>query len=167
MDIKKIRGTDTLQFSPTAIALGSSAIVKVSGQNCFRTLSGSPGRIRLGLPKGFAEGSTKVSPRLHQSSSVSGSLRRIRLGLPKGSVVGCQKSFVEGSGFHRGCFTEVPHLSPGLVLGSKLHELTCLTCGSYPQGKLPYDVKQRECWVVSLPMWQEVGGHKNTIITIL
>ena len=40
------------QFSPTvptAIALGSSAIVKVSGQNCFRTLYGSLGQIRLGL----------------------------------------------------------------------------------------------------------------------
>ena len=36
-------------FSPTAIALGSSALVKVSGQNCFRTLYGSLGQIRLGL----------------------------------------------------------------------------------------------------------------------
>ena len=36
-------------FSPTAIALGPSAIVKVSGQNCFRTLYGSLGQIRLGL----------------------------------------------------------------------------------------------------------------------
>ena len=49
-------------FSPTAIALGPSAIVKVSGQNCFWTLHGSLGQIRLGLPKG-------VSPRFHQVSS--------------------------------------------------------------------------------------------------
>ena len=36
-------------FSPTTIALGPSAIVKVSGQNCFHTLYGSLGQIRLGL----------------------------------------------------------------------------------------------------------------------
>ena len=62
-------------FSQTAIALGSSAIVKVSGQNCFRTLYGSLGHIGLGLLKGPAEGSTKVlqilcstkvPPRFHQ-----------------------------------------------------------------------------------------------------
>ena len=48
-------------FSPTAIALGSSAIVKVSGQNCFWTLYGFLGQIRLGLPKGsILEGSLKV-----------------------------------------------------------------------------------------------------------
>ena len=47
-------------FSPTAIALGSSAIVKVSGQNSFRTLYGFLRPICLGLPKGSAEGSTKV-----------------------------------------------------------------------------------------------------------
>ena len=41
------------------MALGSSAIGKVSGQNCFRTLYGSLGQI-LGPPKGSAEGSTKV-----------------------------------------------------------------------------------------------------------
>ena len=46
-------------FSPTAIALGSSAIGKVSGQNCFCTLYGSLGGV-LGPPKGSAEGSTKV-----------------------------------------------------------------------------------------------------------
>ncbi len=51
-------------FSPTATALGSSAIVKVSGQNCFRTLCGSLGQIRLGLLKGSAEGSTKGSTKV-------------------------------------------------------------------------------------------------------
>ena len=44
-------------FFSTEIALGSSAIVKLSGQNCFRTLYGSR------LPKGSA-----VSPRFHQVS---------------------------------------------------------------------------------------------------
>ncbi len=34
-------------FSPTAIALGSSAIVKVSGQNCVQALYGSLGQICL------------------------------------------------------------------------------------------------------------------------
>ena len=55
-------------FSPAAIALGSSAIIKVSGQNCFRTLYGSLGEIRLefrGLWK-VHQASTKVSPRFHQ-----------------------------------------------------------------------------------------------------
>ena len=56
-------------FSPTAIALGYSAIVKVSGQNCFWTLYGSLGQIHLGLPNGSAEGSTEVPLRLHQGSS--------------------------------------------------------------------------------------------------
>ena len=55
--------------SPTAIALGSSAIVKVLGQNCFRTLYGSLGQIRLGLLKGSVEGSTKVPPSLALGSS--------------------------------------------------------------------------------------------------
>ena len=58
-------------FSPTAIALGSSAIAKVSGQNCFRTLCGSLGQIRVELPKGSADGSTKSftkgSNEVHQS----------------------------------------------------------------------------------------------------
>ena len=56
-------------FSPTAIALGSSATVKVSGQNCFQTLYGSLGQIHLGLPKGSAEGSTKVPPRFDGGST--------------------------------------------------------------------------------------------------
>ena len=60
-------------FSPTATTLGSSAIVKVWGQNCFRTLCGSLGQIRLGLVKGSAEGSTKgstkVPPGFHQGST--------------------------------------------------------------------------------------------------
>ena len=43
----------SLLFSPTAMALGSSAIGKVSGQNCFRTLYASLGQIHLGLPKRF------------------------------------------------------------------------------------------------------------------
>ena len=48
-------------LSPTAIALGSSAIVKVSGQNCFRTLCGSLGQIFVEPPGGSLEGSTKVA----------------------------------------------------------------------------------------------------------
>ena len=54
-------------FFPTAIALGSSAIVKVSGQNCFRTLV-LWGRSVLGrqkvpqkVPPRFYQGSTKVA----------------------------------------------------------------------------------------------------------
>ena len=66
-------------FSPTATALGSSAIVKVSGQNCFRTRYGSLGQIHLGLPKGSVEGLvslhrgfTTVPPRLRKFRGVSG-----------------------------------------------------------------------------------------------
>ena len=76
-------GPKFCDFSPTAIALGSSAIVKVSGQNRSSPLYGSLGQIRVGLPKGSAEGSTKegegstkegqgstkVSPRFHQGSA--------------------------------------------------------------------------------------------------
>ena len=51
-------------FFSTEIALGSSAIVKISGHNCFRTLYGSR------LPKGSA-----VPPRFHQ---VSPRLRKFR-----------------------------------------------------------------------------------------
>ena len=66
-------------FSPTAIALESSAIVKVSGQKSFRALCGSLGQIRVGLPKGSAEGSTKVPLRFHRGSTkVSRRLRKFR-----------------------------------------------------------------------------------------
>ena len=75
------------RFSPTAIASGSSAIVKVSGQNSFGFL----GQIRLGLPKGSAEGFTKAPPRFSKFRGVSGSLGQIRLGLPKGSGEGSTK----------------------------------------------------------------------------
>ena len=56
-------------IGPSAIAFGSSAIVKVSGQNCFRTLYASPGQGRLGPPEGSAKGSTKVPARVHQGST--------------------------------------------------------------------------------------------------
>ena len=58
-----ILGGGFKHFSPTALALGSSGIVKVSGQNCLR-------QIRLGPPGG----STKVSPRFSKFRCVSGSL---------------------------------------------------------------------------------------------
>ena len=107
-----------VSFFSTAIALGSSAIVKVSGQNCFRTLYGSLGQIRLGLPKRSAESSTKVPPRFHQGSTklpqVSWCLwfsgadsslgcQEVHLGLPKGSVEGFLR-------FHQG-FAKVAQVS--------------------------------------------------------
>ena len=60
--------------SPTATTLGSSAIVTVWEQNCFRTFRGFLGQIRLGLLKGSAEGSTMqgstgVPLRFHESFS--------------------------------------------------------------------------------------------------
>ena len=58
--------------------MGSSAIVKVSGQNYFRTFCGSLGQIRIELLKGFAEGYTKGStrgePRLPKFRGLSGFL---------------------------------------------------------------------------------------------
>ena len=58
---------ENCNFSPTAIALGSSAIVKASGQNCFRTLYGFCRRFHQRSAKvspRFPQGCTKVSPRL-------------------------------------------------------------------------------------------------------
>ncbi len=55
--------------SPTAITFGSLAIVKVSGKNCFRTLYGSVGQLRLGPPKGSVESFTKVAAVFHQGST--------------------------------------------------------------------------------------------------
>ena len=93
-----------LCFSQTAIALGSSAIVKVPGQICFRTLYGSVGQIRRGvfgllgqirpwLPKGSVKGSTRVSPRFRQGSSKRAP--RLHQGsssfVVSLSVLGCQK----------------------------------------------------------------------------
>ena len=59
----------------------------------FRGVSGLPGQIRLGLPKGFVEGSTKVAPSFHQgyASFV------VSLVFRGTSVLRCQKGFVEGS----------------------------------------------------------------------
>ena len=52
-------------------------------------------QIRLGLPKGSVEGSTKVAPRFHQGSTKVAQVswcpllgRQIRFGVPKGSVEG-------------------------------------------------------------------------------
>ena len=81
----------SLVFSTTAIALGSSAIVQVSGQNCFRTLYGSLGQIRLGLPKGSAEGSTKVPPIFQQGFTKGSSSFVVSLVFCSRSVLGCQK----------------------------------------------------------------------------
>ena len=109
----------TIDFSPTAIAFGSSAIVKVSGQNCFRTLHGSLGQIRVGLPKGSAEGPTTVPPRFHQGFAEF-VLPRFHI-CPKWLLF--QKRF-----FFQGSANCSLHLTASLVLGSKLHELlTCLT----------------------------------------
>ena len=74
-------------FSPTAIALGPSAIVKVSGQNCFRSLcfSGADpswAATRFGL-KRFRGRFTKVPPRFFKFRYLSGLLGQM--------VLGCQK----------------------------------------------------------------------------
>ena len=93
------------------MALGSSAIVKVSGQNSFWALYGSLRQICLGLPKGSAEGSTKVSTsfvvsRVLWGRSVLG-CPEVHLGLPKGSVEGSNKVSPR---FHQG-FTKLAQVS--------------------------------------------------------
>ena len=90
--------------SPTAIALRSSAIVKVSGQNCIRTFYGSLGQIRLGLPK-------------H-------SCGQLRLGLPKGSVEGSTK-------VHKGCASFMTSLISLLIWGKSL-SFPKGFCGGFP-----------------------------------
>ena len=94
-------------LSPTATAFGSSAIVKVSGQNCFRTLSGLLGQIRLGLLKGSAEGCTEVPPRVHQGCASF----VISLVFWGRSVLGCSKVPRKvAQRFHQG-FTKVAQVS--------------------------------------------------------
>ena len=81
-------------FSPTAIALGSSAIVKVSGQNCFRSLwfSGAdPSWAAKRFRGRFHQGSAKVPPRFFKFRYLPGLLGQIRLGPPKGSAEGSTK----------------------------------------------------------------------------
>ena len=107
----KVRGPQVQgNCSPTAIALGSSAIVKVPGQNCFRALCASLGQIRLGPPEGSAEGSTKVPamctkvpPKFLKFRGVSCSLGQVRLG-PRGSTKVPPR-------FHQGCTTQVSRRS--------------------------------------------------------
>ena len=107
-------------------------MVKVSGQNCFRTLSGSLGQIRLGLPRGSAEGSTKVPPRFHQSSTkVQTRFHQsstpsfvVSLVLWGRSVLGCQEVLRKvPPRFHQG-FTKVP---------PKFHSKFCGVSGSLGQ----------------------------------
>ena len=87
-----------LDFSPTAIALGSSAIVKVSGLNRFRTLHGSLKQACLGPP----EGSANVPPSLRQFRGVSGLLGQIRAA--KRFCGRLQQGFTEvPPRFHQGC----------------------------------------------------------------
>ena len=72
-------------YSPTAITLGSAAIVKVSGQNCFRTVYGSLGQ--TWAAKRFHRGSAKVPPRFHQGCASF----VMSLAFWGRSVLGCQK----------------------------------------------------------------------------
>ena len=96
-----------LAFSLTATALGPSGIVKVSGQNCFRTLWFSGADPSKGCQKVLR----KVPLRFHQGSTnfcgVSACLGQIRLGLPKGSMEGSAKVSLR---CHQG-FTKVAQVS--------------------------------------------------------
>ena len=82
-------------FSPTAIALGFSAIVKVSEQNCFRTLYSSLGQIRFGVPKGSVEGSPITSLNWSPTSAtLSCILPQQRWSSAKVKVLGQNDTFV-------------------------------------------------------------------------
>ena len=122
-----------LYFSPTALALGSSAIVKVSGQNdtfVFRVLCSkwlSPPKRFFGVfPKQFFT-LVSQSPAVFgangccfRKGSVEGSANNSLDLSPKWLLL--HKSSLEGSA---NCAL---HLSPSLIVGSKRHELlTCLT----------------------------------------
>jgi len=75
------------RFFPSSNSFGVFSHSKGFGQNCFRTRYGFVGQIRLGPPKGSAEGSTKVSLRFHQGCT-SFVVSLIFWGR---SVLGCQK----------------------------------------------------------------------------
>ena len=94
----------------------------------FRGVSGSLGyNIRLGPPKGSAEGSTKVpskgAPTFYKFRGVSGSLGQIRLGPPKGSVH--QGSSKVSPRFHQG--------SPSFVVPLVLWGRSVLGCQKVPR----------------------------------
>ena len=112
-------------FSPTAIALGSSAI-KVSGQNRFWTLYGSLGQIRLGLPKGSAAGLHQGLTKVLQvwwclwfsRADQSWAAKRFRGRFDQGSTKVLEVSWCLVSGF-------LGHIRLGLPKGSvgNLHEV--------------------------------------------
>ena len=64
-----------------------------------RRVAGFLGQIRLGLPKGSAEGFTEIPPRFSKFRGVSASLGQIRLGLPQGSAESSAKVPLR---FHQG-----------------------------------------------------------------
>lgn len=72
-------------FPPMAKSLRSSAIVKASGQNGFRTFCGFLWQMNFGLRGSSAERSTKVPPRFHQGSIQVSLCHCFRFGLPQGS----------------------------------------------------------------------------------
>ena len=150
-------------FSPTAKALGSSATVKVSGQTCLWALSGSLGQIRLGLLKGSAEGSTKVSPRFHQGctevspstkvaqvswclwssgADPSWAAKRFRLKRFCGRFTKVPPRFHRGSTkvsprFHQGCAS----LVVSLVFWGRSFWAAKRFCGRFHQGCASFDLQ--------------------------
>ena len=85
------RVAESRDFSPTAIALGSSAIVKVSGQNCFRTLYGFLGADPSWAARSFCGRFHKGFTKVEGCASFGISL------VFWGRSVGVSKGSVEGS----------------------------------------------------------------------
>ena len=117
-------------------------MVKVSGQNCFRTLYGSLGQIRLGPPEGSAEGSAegsvKVSPRFHQGCA---SLV-VSLVFWGRSVLGRQKVLSQvPPRFHRGSTKVSPRLRKFRYLSGLLGQIV-LGCQQVPSEKVLWKVRQ-------------------------
>ena len=86
------------RFPPIAKTLRSSAIVKVSGQNGFRTLCGFLGQINFGLrevsqnvPPRFRQDSTKVPSKFRCVTAYVLGCHKVHLGPPSGFVAGPTK----------------------------------------------------------------------------
>ena len=140
-------------FSPTAIALGSSAIVKVSGQNCFRTINGSLGQICVGLPKGSGEGSTKVLPWFHQ-----GFAEFVFQGSTFVSQMTVVLETVLFAGFRQMFFTlnyQSPYLTTSLLLGWHVSPIS-----SYPQ-KTTHHVVAVGVFFGFIVCKSEISSHMN------
>ena len=112
-------------------------------QNCFRTLCGSLGQIRVELPEGSVEGSTKVPPKLYQGcqrfvvSLVSGgksvsSCQKVLWKVPPKLYQGCQRfvvSLVSGGRSVSSCQKVLWKVPPKLYQGCQRFVVSLVSGG--------------------------------------